>query len=250
MRLANRCALITGGGTGLGLGIARSFVGQGARVAIAGRRRHVLEEAAIGIGPDVLVVPADASDEAQMRAAVDAVVARFGRLDILVHSAGVQVARTDLLDTELDAFEATLRGNLTSAFIASREAARVMPAAGSIVLVGSVAGLIGTPQRLSYTAAKSGMVGLVSQAVRALGARGIRINLIAPGYVPTAMTADVLGGLSGEERERVLDAYPLHRLGEVKDIANAAVYLASDEASWVTGVILPVDGGFRAEKVV
>jgi len=248
MRLHGKTILVTGGGTGLGLAIAKLFAQEGANVAISGRREDVLAAAAGEIGPKVLAVTADASQPEAMRAAVAATVDRFGALDGLVHSAGVQVARTELLDTDADDFEATLKGNLTSTFVAAREAARVMPEGGAIVLLGSVAGLIGVPGRLSYSAAKAGMVGLLRQSTRHLGARGIRINLIAPGYVLTAMTADVLAEISEQERQRILDAYPLGRIGQAEDVARAALFLASDESAWITGVVLPVDGGLSAEK--
>jgi NAD(P)-dependent dehydrogenase (short-subunit alcohol dehydrogenase family) len=251
MRLEGKVALITGGGTGLGLATARLFAREGARVAICGRRPEVLRQAAEQVGGDCLVLPADAAEEAQMRGAVDAAVARFGRLDALVHAAGVQVRRADLADTTLAAFEAALRGNLTSAFLASREAARAMgEGGGSIVLIGSTAGVVGTSLRLSYSAAKAGMQGMVRQMSLSLGRRGVRANLIAPGLILTDMTRDILGGLPEERLSALVASFPIPRLGRPEDIAEAALWLASDGSSWVTGLTIPVDGGFSSTRAI
>ena len=246
MRLAGKVALVTGGGTGLGLATAALFAREGANVAIAGRRLDVLEAAAAEIGHGCLAIPADASDPTQMAAAVDAAVGRFGRLDALVHAAGVQVQRAELAEVTLEAFEATLRGNLTSAFLASREAARAMTEGGSIVLIGSVAGVTGTSLRLSYSAAKAGMQGMVRQMARSLGRRSIRANLVAPGLILTAMTADILAGLPQDRVDGLVANFALPRLGQPDDIAYACLWLASDEASWVTGLTIPVDGGLSS----
>jgi NAD(P)-dependent dehydrogenase (short-subunit alcohol dehydrogenase family) len=246
--MKDKVALVTGGGTGLGLATAKLLAAEGAKVAISGRRADVLRQATLEIGFGALSLPADASDEAAIRSVVDEVVARFGRLDALVHAAGVQVQRAELQEAQLAAFEATLRGNLTSAFLASREAARAMREGGAIVLIGSVAGVLGTPMRLSYSAAKAGMQGMVRQMALSLGPRGVRANLIAPGLVLTAMTQDILADVPEEELQRIRGSFPLRRLGRPEDIANAALWLVSDEASWVTGLTIPVDGGFSSTK--
>lgn len=248
MRMKDKVALVTGGGTGLGLATAKLLASEGAKVVISGRRAEVLREAAAEVGFGALALPADAADEGEIRGVVDETVTRFGRLDVLVHSAGVQVQRAELPEAQLADFEATLRGNLTSAFLASREAARAMHRGGAIVLIGSVAGVLGTPRRLSYSAAKAGMQGMMRQMALSLGPRAIRANLIAPGLILTAMTRDILAGIPEEELQRISGSFPLRRLGRPEDIAYAALWLASDEASWVTGLTIPVDGGFSSAK--
>jgi NAD(P)-dependent dehydrogenase (short-subunit alcohol dehydrogenase family) len=250
MRMRDKVALVTGGGTGLGLASAKLLAREGAQVVLCGRRAEVLARAASEVGHDCIGLPADAADEAAIRGVVDETVARFGRLDVLLHAAGVQVQRAELPDVRLDAFEATLRGNLTSAFLASREAARAMRQGGSIILLGSVAGVVGTTMRLSYSAAKAGMQGMVRQMALSQGPRGIRVNLVAPGLILTAMTQDILGKLSEAEMQRLADGFPMRRLGRPEDIAHAVLWLASDEASWVTGLTIPVDGGISSTRPI
>ncbi|BBK40430.1 oxidoreductase [Allostella vacuolata] len=243
MRLKDKVALVTGGATGLGLATAKLFHREGAQVAILGRRVDALADAAREIGQGTLDLPADATVPAQVGAAIDRIVAAFGRLDVVVHAAGAVVERTDVEQTTLDGFRDTLEANATSAFVVVQQALRAMDHGGSIVLIGSVAGMVGSAGRFSYATAKSAMVGMTRQLALTLGPRGIRINLVAPALVPTPLSARLIESMSAEEMARTLAAYPLGRLGEAADVAYACLYLGSDEAGWVTGIALPVAGG-------
>ncbi len=243
MRLAEKVALITGGGSGMGKAVARLFHDEGARVAIVGRRRHVLEDAARDIGGDVYSRPCDVTDEAAVSAMLKDVVARFGQVDVLVHSAGVNPNRTDLPETDLETFRNTMEASVTGAFLVAREVVAVMPPGGAIVLIGSVAAIRGSPTRFSITAAKGALHAVTRQMARTLGKDGIRINLVAPGATRTEMTQELFDSMPNEAFEKLIADLPLGRIGEPEDIAQACLYLASDEAKWVNGVILPVDGG-------
>ena len=190
MRLADKVAVITGGGTGMGRVTAELFHHEGARVAIVGRRAQVLEEAARNISDDVLFCPCDVSDEAAVRNMVNEVTGRFERIDVLVHAAGVNPDRTNIAETDLETFHATMEASVTGAFLVAREAAAVMPPGGAIVLIGSIAALSGLPTLFSITAAKGALHAVTRQMARTLGKDGIRVNLVAPGLTRTEMTAD------------------------------------------------------------
>ncbi len=246
MRLADKVALITGGGTGLGRATAELFQQEGARVAIVGRKADVLEEAARNIDGDVLCCPCDVTDEDAVRGMVGMVKARLKRIDILVQAAGVNPARTNIAATELEAFQATMAASVTGAFLVAREAAVAMPPGGAIVLIGSIAALRGLPTLFSITAAKGALHAATRQMARTLGKDGIRVNLVAPGLTRTEMTAAGLDAMPPDAYAALLADTPLGTIGEPDDIAHACLYLASDEAKWVTGVILPVDGGRTA----
>ena len=246
MRLSDKVALITGGGTGMGRATAELFHNEGARVAIVGRRAQVLEAAAGHIGSDVLCCPCDVGDESAVRDMVSTVVGRFERIDVLVHAAGVNPDRADIAATELETFQATMDASVTGAFLVAREAAAVMPPGGAIVLIGSIAALRGLPALFSISAAKGALHAATRQMARTLGKDGIRVNLVAPGLTRTEMTAARLDAMPQEAYAALAANHPLGTLGEPEDIAHACLYLASDEAKWVTGAILPVDGGLTA----
>jgi NAD(P)-dependent dehydrogenase (short-subunit alcohol dehydrogenase family) len=246
MRLANKVALITGGGSGMGKATARLFRVEGAQVAIAGRRKNMLEAAALEIGEDLFCCPCDITDEAAVRSMIKDVVAKFGRIDVMVHSAGINPDRTDLPETDLDTFRNTMEASVTGAFLVAREVVTVMPSGGAIVLIGSVAAIRGSPTRFSITAAKGALHAATGQMAQTLGKDGIRVNLVAPGATRTEMTEKLFDSMPKEAFERVLARHPLGKIGEPADIAQACLFLASDEAKWVTGLILPVDGGSSA----
>ncbi len=246
MRLADKVALITGGGTGMGRATAELFHHEGARIAIVGRRAQVLEEAARNISGDVLCCPCDVSNENAVRNMVNEVIGRFERIDVLVHAAGVNPNRTDIAATDLETFHATMEASVTGAFLVTREAAAVMPPGGAIVLIGSIAALRGLPSLFSITAAKGALHAATRQMARALGKDGIRVNLVAPGLTRTELTAARFDSMPEDAYAALIADHPLGTIGEPEDIAHACLYLASDEAKWVTGVILPVDGGRTA----
>lgn len=243
MRVKDKVAFITGGSTGLGLATAKLMRAEGAKVAIFARRPEVLEAAAKEIGAGTLAIAGDASEQDQVRAAVAKVKDTFGRLDIVVHSAGGNPERTNIEDTTLDGFRRTFELNTTSSFIVVQECLKAMGQGGSIVLIGSTAGMMGSQIRTSYATAKAAMIGLTKQLSLTLGPKGIRVNLVAPGMIRTPLTAKLLDGLSNAEMSAMVASYPLGTLGHPDDIAYACLYLGSDEAKWVSGITLPVAGG-------
>ena len=246
MRLRDKVALITGGGSGIGRTTAELFHREGAQVAIAGRRAQMLEETAHGIGGDVLCCPCDVTDESAVRDLIKDVIGRFERIDVLVLAAGALPGRTDITATDLDTFNKTMAANVTSAFLVAREAVPFMPPGGSVIMVGSGVGLQGWPNMFSMTAAKGALHAVTRQMARTLGKDGIRANLVAPAMVRTQNNADRLDAMSPEAMAELLAEYPIGAIGETIDVANACLYLGSDEAKWVTGVVLPLDGGRSA----
>ena len=245
MRLEGKVVLITGGGSGIGLATAKLFRHEGAEIAIAGRRADVLQNAAREVG-GALACACDVSDESAVRDLVARVVERYGRIDVLVHSAGINPNRTDLIETDLDTFRGTMEASASGAFLTSREVVKVMSPGGAIVLIGSIVAIRGSATSFSISAAKGALHAVTRQMAKTLGSKGIRVNLVAPGLTHTDLTADRLDTMSRDVYEGLLAGYPWGVLGDPQDIAYACLYLASNEAKWVTGVILPVDGGYSS----
>jgi 3-oxoacyl-[acyl-carrier protein] reductase len=233
--LAGRTALVTGGSRGIGRAIALELGRAGASVAIGYRAgREEAEEVAAALGGRAL--PADVSDPESARRLVEAA----GDLDILVNNAGI--TRDGLLARMPDEdWHAVLQTNLSSVFYTCRAAARTMMRRrrGSIVNLSSVVGLRGNPGQTNYAAAKAGIVGFTKSLARELGSRNVRANVVAPGYVRTRLTEV----LSEEARALMLANTPLGRLGEPEDVAACVRFLCADEASFVTGEVILVDGG-------
>ncbi len=244
MRLANKVALITGGSSGIGLAAARLFLAEGARVAITGRRQDALDAAAATLGPDLLAIQADATDQAAVERAVAAVVARFGGLDVVFANAGIGGV-SPLGQTTAAAFEDILRINLTGAFLTVQAAAPHLKAGASVILNGSVHAVMGVPGWSAYAASKAGIRAMTRNLAAELSPRGIRVNQVTPGatrtpiWSPFAPTDDALTALE----TRITKGIPLGRLGEADEVAQAALFLASDDASNVQGTEIVVDGG-------
>jgi gluconate 5-dehydrogenase len=236
-------ALVTGGGTGLGLGIARALIAAGARVAITGRRAEVLREACREFGEAAAAFPHDIRKLETIPGLVERVEHEFGPLDILVNNAGNHLKKpaTDVTDAE---FAEVLQTHLFGGFALSRECARRMVGRrrGAIIMIASMASLFGIPQVSAYTAAKSALAGLVRSLAVDLGPQGVRVNAVAPGWFDTALSRRNLAG-DPRRKEKILERTPLGRLGDLEDVGRAVVYLCSPAARFVTGVILPVDGG-------
>jgi 3-oxoacyl-[acyl-carrier protein] reductase len=232
-------ALVTGGSRGIGAAISRELAAAGARVAVNYRAgREAAEEVAAEIGG--LAVQADVSDPEEAQALVEQVEAELGELDILVNNAGV--TRDTLIARMSDEdWDVVLETNLRGPFNTSRAVARRMlrRRSGVIVNLTSVVGLHGNPGQANYASSKAGIIGLTKALARELGSRGVRVNAVAPGYVRTELT-DVL---PEQAREAILTNTPLGRLGEPEDVAGAVRFLCSDEARFVTGEVLLVDGG-------
>jgi 3-oxoacyl-[acyl-carrier protein] reductase len=239
-RLDGKTALVTGASGGIGAAIARALHGQGATLALSGTRREALEALAAELGDRAHVCPADLRDPAAVEALVGAAEAAAGPLAILVNNAGLTRDMLALRMKDED-WQTVLEVDLTAPFRLARAALKGMlrRRAGRIIAIGSIVGATGNPGQANYAAAKAGLVGLTKALAQEVASRGITVNLIAPGFVDTAMT----GALPEAQRTKLAEAIPLGRFGRPADIAAAAVYLASDEAGWVTGATLHVNGG-------
>jgi gluconate 5-dehydrogenase len=241
--LAGETAVITGGGTGLGLGIARAFVASGARVVLVGRRRKVLEDAAWDLGASATWELQDIAKHDQTPGLVRRIEDRVGQVTILVNNAGIHVKKP-AFELSVDEFNAVLQTNLTAAFALTRA---VLPSMmerrhGSIVFIASMASLIGLPQVAAYAAAKAGHLGLVRTLAVEASPHGVRINAIAPGWIESDMLRSSMNG-DAERAEKVIARTPMNRFGAPDDVGWAATYLCSPAAKFVTGIVLPVDGG-------
>jgi 3-oxoacyl-[acyl-carrier protein] reductase len=238
--LTGKTALVTGASGGLGGAIARALYGQGATVALSGTRREALEALAGELGSRAHVLPCDLADAAAVEALVPAAEAAMGSLDILVNNAGV--TRDNLFMRMKDAeWDTVIAVDLTAAFRLSRACLKGMMRRrfGRIIGVTSIVGVTGNPGQGNYAAAKAGMIGMSKALAAEVASRGITVNCIAPGFIASPMT----DALNDKQRESILASVPTGRLGAGADIGAAAVYLASDEAAYVTGQTLHVNGG-------
>ena len=246
MSLEGKVAIVTGAGGGFGEGMARRFVAEGARVAAVDLLGDQAERVARDLGPAAIAIQADVGDAADVRRAVAETVARLGPPGILVNNAGVVHRNMPLLEVEEDEFDRVFRVNVKSVFLFVREVAPLMrDAGGGVVLnIGSTAGLRPRPGLTWYNASK-GAVSLASKSLAVeLAPWKIRVNCIAPVMGETGMLQTAMGGVdTPENRARFLSSIPLGRFSLPADIANAAAFLVSDEAAFITGAELPVDGG-------
>jgi 3-oxoacyl-[acyl-carrier protein] reductase len=238
--LTGRTALVTGATGGIGGGIARALHAQGATVALSGTRRDVLDQLAAELGERTHVLPCNLADKDEAEALVPRAEEAMGQLDILVANAGVT---KDNLFVQLrdEDWEQVLAVNLTATFRLARAAVRGMMRRrhGRVIGISSVVAVTGNPGQSNYVAAKAGMIGLMKSIGAEYAKRGVTANCIAPGMIQTAMTDK----LNEKQREGILARIPSARLGTPADIAGAAVYLASDEAAYVTGQTVHVNGG-------
>lgn len=249
MRLAGKVAIITGGGTGIGRATALLFAREGAQVVVAGRRPEKIAETAQLItdqGGKALAVPTDVRVEKDAERLIQATIETFGRLNILFNNAGV-IDRTNLTTSTISDWERVIDTNLKGIFLVSRFAIPQMikGGGGSIVNNASISGFLAAPNTASYHASKGGVITLTKSIAYDYAKDGIRANCVCPGLVETPMpTSRLKPGETWEERakEWVKDI-PLGRIGKPEDIARAVLFLASDEASWITGIALVVDGG-------
>ncbi|HXN20955.1 MAG TPA: SDR family NAD(P)-dependent oxidoreductase [Candidatus Binatus sp.] len=251
-RLSGKTAFITGGGTGIGRACALVFASEGAQVAIAGRKKEPLDGVAKEIqaaGGRALAIECDVVDGQAVQSAIATVARQFNGLHIVVNNAGAIVVGSveDTTDKDWNLVMAT---NLTGTFIVSRAAIPVLRQArgGSIVNIGSYLGIAGRRQRAAYCAAKAGVMGLTRAMALDHAQDKIRVNCICPAMIETEMASRSLSKAADPEaaRKQRIAEIPLGRLGKPEDVALMAVYLASEESSWVTGVSLPLDGGQTA----
>ena len=240
--LTGKTALVTGATGGIGEGIARAFHAAGATVAISGRKLDVLESIAKDLGERVHIVPCDLADRTQVQNLIDEAVAKLGRLDILVNNAGLTKDNLFMVMKD-EQWDDVIAVNLTSTFMLCRAASRHMvrnkSGFGRIINISSVSGVFGNPGQGNYAAAKSGMIGMTKSLAREVASRGITANCIAPGFISTPMT-DVL---NDKQKAEIAEMIPAKRFGSTRDIAAAAVYLASDEGGYMTGQTMHVNGG-------
>jgi NAD(P)-dependent dehydrogenase (short-subunit alcohol dehydrogenase family) len=245
MRLAGKRAIVTGGGSGIGKAIAAALAREGAHVVICGRDARKLELAAAEIGPQCLAVAADISHADDTNRLVEQAVQEFKRLDILVNNAGVLLAGTaESLTSEQ--WEQTFNTNVRAVWQLSRAALPHMRKAGSgaIINVASVLSSLGARNRVAYAASKGAVLALSRAMALDHAEENIRINCICPGIVETEMVAAF--NLDEKARQQRISAHPMGRFGQPGDIAGLAVFLASDEASWITGAAVTADGGYSA----
>jgi NAD(P)-dependent dehydrogenase (short-subunit alcohol dehydrogenase family) len=259
--LAGKVAIVTGGASGIGAGIVERFLAEGARVVIADIERDRGEGFAATLGADAVFRLTDVSDPDQVGALVAAAVETFGGLDVMVNNAGVSSKmHRSFLDDDLADFQRVMAVNVLGVMAGTRDAARQMATSGggSIVNMSSIGGIQAGGGVMTYRASKAAVIMFTKSAAIELAHYEVRVNAIAPGNIPTPLLKTTTSGKSAEElsrfehaiREQMRADRPLKREGTTADIAEAALYLASDRARYVTGTVLPVDGGTVAGKVM
>jgi 3-oxoacyl-[acyl-carrier protein] reductase len=243
MNLEGRVALVTGASQGIGRACAWKLAKCGARVALVARNQQKLEDLAREIaeaGGSARAFVADVENEEQVKAAFKAVVADFGKIDILVNNAGITRDQLIMRMKRAD-WDAVLNTNLTSAYLCTQQAISSMLKQrwGRIINITSVFGQTGQAGQANYAASKAGLIGLTMAVAREIGSRNITCNAVAPGFIETAMTS----ALSDEIRQSALKMIPLNRVGTAEEVANCVAFLASEEAGYITGHVLNVNGG-------
>lgn len=244
MKLKDKVAVVTGAGRGIGHAIALKLAEEGARILLVGRSVEPLqataEEIKAKFGASVELFSADVGSAAEATACIAKAQEVFGRIDILVNNAGV-TRDTLLIRMSEDQWDEVMRINLKGAFLLSQAVAKIMmkQRTGSIINISSVVGLMGNAGQCNYSASKAGMIAFTKSAARELAPRGVRVNAVAPGFIISQMT----DCLPDSIKKAMLKAIPLNRFGVGSDIANAVSFLASDDASYITGQTLSVNGG-------
>lgn len=243
MILKGKVAVITGSARGIGKSIATLFARQGAKIVISDVADEIGEKTAQEIkelGGEAIYIHCDVSDPRDAEGLIRSAVENFGKLNILVNNAGV-TSDSLLVRMKDEDWNRVISINLTGSFNCARAAAKVMmkQREGCIINIASVAGIMGNVGQVNYSASKAGVIGLTLSAARELARRGVRVNAIAPGFIMTEMTAK----LPEAERRRILDMVPLGKPGTPEDVANVALFLASDAARYITGQVIRVDGG-------
>ncbi|RXZ78905.1 glucose 1-dehydrogenase [Paenibacillaceae bacterium] len=247
-KLNGKVALITGGSSGIGLAAAKLFVAEGAKVVITGRNPVTLNETVKELGDQVVAVQADAADPASGEKAVAAAVEKFGGLDIVFANAGIS-AQTPTGGTELAAFEEVLNINVTGVFFTVQAALPHLKAGASIILNGSVLAKAGSPGYAAYAASKGAVSSMARVLASELSPRGIRVNTVVPGATKTPIWGQTTPEGLAQLEAVLARAIPLNRLGEPEEIAKAALFLASDDSSFIQGTEISVDGGAGASPL-
>jgi NAD(P)-dependent dehydrogenase (short-subunit alcohol dehydrogenase family) len=244
MNTRHKVALVTGGGSGIGLAIAQKLVEHHIHTIIVGRDEQKLQAAKDQLGSLCECITCDLSDLTAIPQLVHQIISQHGQIDILVNNAGINLKK-DFTEVSDEDFQRVMQTNVTAVFVLSREVVKHLldkGIPGSIINISSMASQYGIPKVIAYTASKSAIEGMTRAMATELSPRGIRVNCIAPGFIATEMSARALND-DPERRDKVLSRTPAGKLGEPSDIAETALFLASDAAKYITGVILPVDGG-------
>lgn len=241
--LSNKVALITGGAQGIGFGIARQFLELGARVAITGRNPEKLTNAKQALGDYCFTFVNDVTVKAQHEPLIEEIESTIGPIDILVNNAGRHCKKPSLETTD-EEFLAVMDTNLNSLFSLTRSVVkRMIPRGkGSVINISSMSAMYGLTQVAAYSSSKTALLGLTRTLASEYSVQGVRFNCIAPGFIESKMFLDIMAKEKAREK-RILERTPAGRFGKPEDIARAAAFLASDAASFITGICLPVDGG-------
>lgn len=241
--LKNKLALVTGGGTGIGLGISKAMVMAGARVVITGRREEVLQAAVAELGANAAYIVSDITEKGTIPQLLSSIVTQFGAIDILVNNAGMHLKKP-AQETSDEEFLQLMQTNLLSVFSLTRECAKQMleRKSGSIILIGSMAGIFGVDKVVAYGTSKSALTGLMNSLVTEYSKSNVRINTIAPGWISSPMFLNAVAA-DPARKEKIVNRIAMDGFGTPADIGNAAVFLSSPAARYITGVLLPVDGG-------
>ena len=245
MRLKDKTAIITGGGTGIGLATACAFCQEGAKVILFGRRKEKLEKAVEKLGGSAIIVQGDMTNNNDLDKLINETLHNFKKIDILVNNAGL-FNGSPLHEISDSQWDEIMDINIRSVFQLTRGVLPVMLSQkyGSIIHISSILGLIAVPQVAAYNVSKGALNQFSRSIAVEYGSSGIRSNSICPGLIATDMTADLMK--DADLMKEWSKEYPIGRFGKPEDVANACLYLASDESSFVTGITLPVDGGFTA----
>jgi NAD(P)-dependent dehydrogenase (short-subunit alcohol dehydrogenase family) len=238
-----KVAIVTGGASGLGLAVSRLLVDKGMHVVMVGRNEEHLKAVAADLGVNASCFVCDLSKLEEIPSLIENIYAKFSRIDVLVNNAGINMKKAFIEVTD-EEFASVLQTNLQSVFSISREVVKKMMIAGqgAIVNISSMAAQYGIPKVIAYSAAKTGIEGMTRAMATELSPLGIRVNCVAPGFIKTAMSAKALDA-DPERKQKVISRTPMGRMGEPEDVAEAVYYLCSGSSSYVTGVVLPVDGG-------
>ena len=254
MRFRDRVAVVTGGGSGIGARIAEDLCREGAVVHIIGRQAEKLSRVREGLDSAdqsrMFCHSCDVGAHDQVQATFSRIEALSGLVTCLVNGAAINPSRTTVAETSYVDWETTLHVNLTGGFNCIKSALLQMRRAGggSIVNIASITALVGLKKRAAYSSSKAGLVGLTRTVAFDYAEENIRANCVCPGYVRTELTEPLFASLSEDASSSLRRAHPLGRLGTTDDVSRAVSFLLSDDASWITGVILPVDGGFTIGK--
>jgi NAD(P)-dependent dehydrogenase (short-subunit alcohol dehydrogenase family) len=249
-RLDGKAAIITGGEGSIGMASARAFVAEGASVFLAGIAEPELKSGVAELGGNAAWAVTDVTDSGQVKAAVDAALDRFGRLDVVVANAGVSGAIAPVAEYPEDAFDQTLAVHVRGAFLLCKHAVPHLAAGASVIITSSVVGLMAAPHIAGYSTAKHAQVGLMRTLAAELAPRGIRVNTIHPGPVDNEFQHGIEVMATGADRDKAATIFnqmiPLARHAAPTEIARAMLYLASDDSSFMTGATLAVDGGMSS----